>query len=142
VNALPKESWEAYVDVLTIGGGRIWESDGLPVCQPLAIRIPMERYNYGRTFDWNSLVRPRIYACVGKINDNSFQGYPTGTLLLETPKLQKEIQPDTGMTLAIIEYPFLYNSMGWNNNWRSDTGAIDRMLPYFYPEANFRSLPW
>lgn len=136
-------------EVLEVGGGRTWVSDGAYCNQPINKLIPGSTIRLTRGY----LHKPdaEIAECRGHVNDANWKPkgatitYPPGTALLlsASSRSQRDISLSSGYRY-IVTYQFAINLEGHNLVPRVDEPGtpvfLDEVSPPIYESADFSQL--
>ncbi len=137
---------EDATEVLEVGGGRRWVSDGSWVDQPLTIMYPMTII----TITQCRVIRPidGYWDCLGRVNQYAWlpptydKTCPPGTALCLPWQCERQYDPVTTLRWKII-FKFLIDVRGHNYRWRIKSeaeGLWDTTNPPLRQSADFAKL--
>jgi hypothetical protein len=131
-------------DVLEVGGGRYFVSDGSVLDQPVNLPLLYRSLAVNKTVilpNWGA-----IYACYGKCNaymwapSSSPVFFAPGHVRFDGVSDQEEYDALTGVRTRLV-YKFMINPVRtWNEIWRSDILAWDFVYPYLCEPTDFSAL--
>lgn len=147
------ENSEEYTyggEVLEVGRGRTWVSDGSTIQHGVTLKLPHIEWKVRRTLQ--SFHGSTVFALLGLLNSAPFGGFSRGTLLFEGAHATRRgggllpLQPGQpglgGLTGHWqVEYSFLGRRTDHNVIWNEESGRWDKTSPLLYKYGNFGGLP-
>jgi len=129
---------EHGADVLDVGGGRKWKSDGAWVNQPINILYGFTVYSYRVRYQTDPTRMLR--SLTNKVNSQPWGGAPPGTLYYLGADSDTEWDETVGLPFWRVVVRVKYDAAGHNWAWRSDKGKFDTTDTPLYSSADFSVL--
>jgi len=116
------ETWEIGGEALSTGGALFfWTTDDgdskrkqVPE-STLTLTSPLASIAYAGAF--NALPKANIIAAIGKVNDTTWYGFLSDTLLFEGVHANRSWGDAVDDYIWNIAYKFVFKPSGWNNIW-------------------------